>query len=252
MRVRVRARVRVYGWLRVRVSVCLCLCLCLCLQRHGVCETRWLCTKLCSLPYCMPVATATSLPDRQSRYTSKFRRGTATAPCARQRFSSVPSPLVFLVATSASFFARRSLPATVSALSAFAPQRPYTSKARGWIFAFSACSTVGSSKGPCMSLSVRRCVPVVNGDVTTTGWYVGYPPTSGLAAASAVTLFSGSCSLIDELFRVHPCLRNSSGVLPTNLGCGGGRDSVQPSRVRGRELRTPAIPSRRVFLVFSR
>ena len=58
------------------------------------------------------------MPDRQSQYTSKFRRCTATA---LHLFDTVPRAPLFLVATSAYFFAGLHRPASVSALSAFFP-----------------------------------------------------------------------------------------------------------------------------------
>ena len=61
------------------------------------------------------------------------------------------------------------------------------------LYLFTALSSNGRSF---ISASVWRCVPVVNGDVTTTSWYVGYPPTSGTAATSALTRISGSYSLM--------------------------------------------------------
>ena len=75
--------------------------------------------------------------------------------------------------------------------------------------------------------------------------YAGCPPTSATAAASDLILTS---VLIDELFRFQR-LRSFSWVKPTSLGCGCGHDSLQPSRIRGRALRTPEIPPARSRLV---
>ena len=94
--------------------------------------------------------------------------------CGRsQMFSSVPSALTFLVATSASCFAALGLPASDNASSTSSSQRPCTSKPSGtkWTVALpcgdqqcfscscSVCSTVQSSYGRLLLFALSPQVP---------------------------------------------------------------------------------------------
>ena len=54
-----------------------------------------------------------------------------------------------------------------------------------------------------MSASVRRYVPVVNGDVTTTSWYVGIPSHVWDCRHLSSHPYLGFV-LADEVFRFHP------------------------------------------------